>query len=170
MRRAALLAAALAASPAAAEVKSAGPGGFELSWTVIVKASPTAAWALLVRPAEWWNAEHSWSGRAANLSLEPQAGGCFCEAVPPGGSVEHGRVLAARPGAALVLEAPLGPLQSLAVSARLSWTLKATPGGTEIAQVYAVGGYMPMGGDKLAPLVDQVLADQLARLKARIER
>jgi hypothetical protein len=78
-------------------------------------------------------------------------------------------VLAAWPGRKLVLEAPLGPLQSLAVSARLSWSLKPVAGGTEIVQTYAVGGYIPMGGEKLAPLVDGVLAEQLGRLKARLD-
>jgi hypothetical protein len=159
----------LSAAPAVAEVKSATPGGFEVQSVVVVKASPEATWARLVKPASWWNPEHSWSGRAENLTLEPRAGGCFCEAVPPGGSVEHGRVLSAMPGRLLLLEAPLGPLQSLAVTTRLSWRLRPVAGGTEITQIYVAGGYLPMGGDALAPAVDGVLSEQLARLKASLE-
>jgi len=165
-----LIAAGIAAAPASAEVKSAAANGFEVSSTVTVKASPEQAWAMLVKPAEWWSPEHSWSGKAANLSLDPRAGGCFCEAVPPGGSVAHGRVLGAWPGKKLVLEAPLGPLQSMAAASRLSWTLRPVPGGTEIVQTYVVGGYLPMGGAAIAPAVNGVLAEQLGRLKARLER
>jgi uncharacterized protein YndB with AHSA1/START domain len=160
----------LAAAPANAEVKSATASGFEVQSVAVVKASPEAAWAMIVRPASWWNPEHSWSGKAGNMTLDPRAGGCFCEAVPPGGSVEHGRVLSAMPGRLLLLEAPLGPLQSLAVTTRLSWRLKPVAGGTEITQTYVAGGYLPMGGDTLAPAVDLVLSEQLTRLKASLER
>ncbi|MEA3060769.1 MAG: hypothetical protein QOJ94_550 [Sphingomonadales bacterium] len=160
----------LAAAPADADVKSATASGFEVQSVAVVKASPEAAWAMIVRPALWWNPEHSWSGKAGNLTLDPRAGGCFCEAVPPGGSVEHGRVLSAIPGKFLLLEAPLGPLQSLAVSTRLSWRIAPVAGGTEITQTYVVGGYVPVGADKLAPAVDGVLSEQLARLKASLER
>jgi hypothetical protein len=159
----------LAAAPAGAEVKSATASGFEVQSVAVVKVSPQAAWAMIVRPASWWDPEHSWSGKAGNMTLDPRAGGCFCEAVPPGGSVEHGRVLSAMPGRLLLLEAPLGPLQSLAVTTRLSWRLKPVAGGTEITQTYVAGGYLPMGGETLAPAVDGVLAEQLARLKARLD-
>ena len=160
----------LAAAPAGAEVKSATASGFEVQSAVVVRATPEQAWAMIARPSEWWDPQHSWSGKAGNLSLDPRAGGCFCEAVPPGGTVEHGRVLSAIPGKLLLLEAPLGPIQSLAVATRLSWRLAPVPGGTEITQTYAIGGYVPVGADKLAPAVDGVLAGQLARLKARLER
>jgi hypothetical protein len=43
-------------------------------------------------------------------------------------------------------------------------------GGTEITQTYVAGGYMRSGGEVLAPLVDQVLAGQLDRLRAYLER
>jgi hypothetical protein len=42
----------------------------------------------------WWNAEHSYSGDAANLSLDVAPGGCFCERWKDG-SAEHGRVIMA---------------------------------------------------------------------------
>ncbi|MEA3040118.1 MAG: hypothetical protein QOE79_2631 [Sphingomonadales bacterium] len=169
MRRLSAALLLLAAAPAGAEVRSATASGFEVRSVAVVKASPEAAWAMIVRPAAWWNPEHSWSGKAANLTIDPRAGGCFCEAVPPGGSVEHGRVLSAMPGRLLLLEAPLGPLQALAVTTRLSWRLKPVAGGTEITQTYVAGGYLPMGGDALAPAVDGVLSEQLVRLKASLD-
>ena len=60
------------------------------------------------------------------------------------------------------LQAALGPLQSEAVVGTLTWSLRAVEGGTEIVQTYVVGGYMRGGLEPVAPLVDQVMSDQLA--------
>src|SRR3546814_10432451 len=69
---------------------------------------------LLSQPGRWWNGAHSYSGSAANLRLEPVAGGCFCEALPGEegrvGSVEHARVIHAAPDRQLRLSGALGPL------------------------------------------------------------
>src|SRR3546814_9802807 len=46
---------------------------------------------LLSQPGRWWNGAHSYSGSAANLRLEPVAGGCFCEALPGEEGREIGR-------------------------------------------------------------------------------
>ena len=73
------------AAPSAAEVIQSSPPGFVTQDRVTIAASPERTWSLLVRPSRWWNAEHSWSGNADNLALEPQAGGCFCETLPGGG-------------------------------------------------------------------------------------
>jgi hypothetical protein len=163
------------ASSAAAEVKSAGPTGFESENRLVVAATPAETWKMLGRIGEWWNKSHTYSGDSANLRLELKAGGCFCETLParasgPAGSVQHGRVLAAMPYSMLVLEAPLGPLQSEAVSARLTWILRAVPGGTEVVQRLVAGGRFSGDPVKLAPLVDQVLAEQLAGLQHRLAR
>ena len=101
MRRAiAILAAMLvsvpAAAPAAAEVVSVTPQGFEVSRTVAIAASPDAVYAALGRIGSWWNPAHSYSGDPRNMTLDPRAGGCFCETnLANGGSVEHGRVILA---------------------------------------------------------------------------
>lgn len=110
MVRIGLLALALTASPAWGEVKSSGPGSFEIENRAIVAATPAETWAALGRIGEWWESSHTYSGDAANLTLDLKAGGCFCEAVPAdGGTIEHMRVIHARPGATL---------RSTAVSAR----------------------------------------------------
>ncbi len=54
-------------------------------------------------------------GSAANLSLEARAGGCWCERLADGGSVEHLRVLLVSPGRMLRMRGALGPFQGLAV-------------------------------------------------------
>jgi hypothetical protein len=70
----------------------------------------------------------------------------------------------------LRLQGALGPLQAEAVAGTFSWSLKAVPGGTEITQTYAVAGSIRGGAEKLAPLVDQVLAAQLARFQKSLAR
>src|SRR5438105_14129671 len=74
---------------ASAVVVSAGDSGFEVLETATVAASPRDAYARLVDVAAWWNKAHTFSGDAANLSLEARAGGCFCERLKEGGSVQH---------------------------------------------------------------------------------
>lgn len=169
MRHLVLMAAA-AASPAAAEVKSAVPAGFAVESRAVVAAAPAEAYAQIVRIDEWWDAAHSYSGNAANLSLQARPGGCFCERLADGGGVEHMRVVSARPGVELRLQGGLGPLQAEAVTGSLSWSLKPAGGGTEIVQRYVVGGYVEGGADRIAPAVDQVLAGQLLRLQQKLAR
>ena len=162
---------ALLSAPAAAEVISSGPNGFALRSSATVAASPADTYAQLTRVGEWWNGAHSYSGDAANMTLEARAGGCFCERVPEGnGSIEHGRVVYAQPDQALRLSGALGPLQQEGVSGALTWTLKAVPQGTEITQTYVVGGYFTHGAQPLAPLVDTVMTEQFDRLVTRLRR
>jgi len=42
-------------------------------------------------------------------------------------------------------------------------------GKTELSLTYALGGYLPGGADKLAPVVDGVLGQQVGRLKSLVE-
>jgi uncharacterized protein YndB with AHSA1/START domain len=154
---------ALCASPAAAEVVSADDRGFVIEERATLPVPPATAWSRLVRPALWWSSQHSWSGQAANMTIDPRAGGCFCERWA-GGEAEHGRVLQAVPGKLLRLSAPLGPLQSMGVSASLSFELVAKGATTEVRLRYVVGGNFGMDPRTLAPAVDGVLREQLARL------
>jgi len=163
---------ALSAAPAAAAVEEAAPVGFIVRSQAVVAATPAEAWAMLARLGEWWSDEHTYSGDSANMRLELKAGGCFCETLPArsGGGVEHGRVLTAMPYELLVLDAPLGPIQTEAMVGRLTWRLRAVDGGTQVTQTFVAGGYARGGADKLAPIVDKVLAEQLEGLKARLAR
>jgi hypothetical protein len=163
------------ATAASAAVEEAAPDGFRLRSQAVVAATPAETWAMLGRIGEWWSKAHTYSGDAANLRLELKAGGCFCEALParaagPEGGVAHGRVLAAMPSDMLVLDAPLGPLQSQAMVGRLTWTLRAVDGGTEVTQTFVAGGYAKGGAGMLAPIVDTVLAEQLEGLRRRLAR
>lgn len=167
MRRAGVATAlALIASPAVAEVASVDDRGFVIERHVTVTTTPAATWARLIRPARWWSNTHSWSGRAANMTIEPRIGGCFCERWK-GGEAEHGRVIQAVPGRLLRLSAPLGPLQSMGVSAVLSFELVPVGNATEVRLRYIVGGNFGMDPRALAPAVDNVLREQLAGLAKR---
>lgn len=156
---------ALGSAPAMAEVRASGAAGFALESRATVAASPAEAYAALGRIGRWWSSEHTYSGEAANMTLELRVGACFCETIPADhGVIEHGRVIYARPGQTLRLQAALGPLQSEAVQGTLTWSLRAVDGGTEVTQTYIVGGYMRGGLEAVAPLVDQVMAEQVRRL------
>ncbi|MDX3910560.1 MAG: SRPBCC domain-containing protein [Sphingobium sp.] len=170
-----LASAALLASSATASVTSASDAGFDTVSTVEIAASPADVYAVLVTPARWWVAAHSYSGKAANLSINPQAGGCFCESLPAtaltgAGSVEHARVLYAQPASTLRLSGALGPLQAEAAVGTLTFTLEPAGQGTKVTMSYVVGGHIRGGAAAVAPIVDQVMAQQLHGLKAAAEK
>ncbi|MEK7342794.1 MAG: SRPBCC family protein [Pseudomonadota bacterium] len=157
------------AVPAHAAVTASSDAGFVSENKVEIAADPAAVYALITAPGRWWNDAHTYSGDSANMTIDARAGGCFCEAIPAksgaAGSVEHGRVVYAVPGKQLRLSAALGPLQSEAVVGTLDLTITPSGNGVKVVMTYVVGGYVRGGTAKLAPIVDQVLAEQLAGLK-----
>ena len=166
-----LIATAVAAlaTAARAEVVDVQASGFEVRQTAHIAAPPAQVYAALGQVGRWWSNEHSFSGDAANLSLEPKAGGCFCETLKDGGWAAHMRVIYAQPGQALRLEGAIGPLQTLGATGHLIWTLTAKDGGADLVQTYDVGGYAKGGFNGWATPVDGVLTAQLARLKRFVE-
>jgi len=167
---AAALAAALEGPPAGAAVVNVAPGGFEIKQIVHIAASPAKAYAALVEPKLWWDSGHTFSGSAANLSLDARAGGCFCETLANGGSVQHEVVVRAEPGQALVMRGALGPFQGRGVDGALSFDLKPSAGGgVDLTMTNDLGGYMSEGMAVWAPRADAMLAGQMARLKAYLE-
>jgi len=157
------------AAPAAAEVTASGETGFATHNEVLVAAEPEVAWEALIRPGTWWNSEHTYSGDADNMRIEPKPGGCFCEVVPAAnGEIEHMRVLYVVPGSTLRMSGGLGPLQSEAVTGVLTVTLKPEGEMTRISFDYVVGGFMRMPMAQMAPVVDQVVGEQLLRLGTRL--
>lgn len=149
------------------EVTSAGPGAFLIEAEAEVAASPEQTWRALGRLPRWWSSPHTYSGDASNLSLDVRAGGCWCERWPGGQSVEHGRVV-------LVMEhegvrtlrmvAALGPLQSMGVNGVLTYTVEPHANGAKITMTYRVSGDPGLSLNQVAPLVDQVMMEQFARL------
>ena len=157
------------AGPASAEVKSATPTGFEIVTMATISAPADRVYAALGEVGRWWSPSHTFSRGAGNLSMELHAGGCFCERLKDGGSVQLLQVVYAAPGEGLRLRGALGPLQTEGVDGTLSWTLKPVEGGTSLTQSYVVGGYIRSAMEQWAPRVDRVLDEQLQRLKSCVE-
>lgn len=155
------------AAPAGAEVTSASPSAFVIEAEAEVAASPAETWRKLLRIERWWNSDHTYSGDARRLSLEPRAGGCWCEHWGDGQSVEHMRVV-------LVMEnegvrtlravGALGPLQEMGVNGVLTFTVAPLASGAKITMTYRVIGDAALGLDQIAPGVDGVLLEQFGRL------
>lgn len=161
-----LLASCIAfAVPARAEVKDAAAGGFTVENVQTVPVAADAAWQALIEDVDrWWPKDHSWWGEASTLSIDPRAGGCFCE-LDGARQAQHMQVVFAEPGKTLRMLGGLGPLQGMGLHGVLEFRLTpAEAEGTRIALYYRVGGYTGDDLAKLAPVVDRVQAQQLAAL------
>jgi len=161
----ALVAAALLPGLAGAEVKQAAPDGVIFEHRFELSATTADAWAVLVHPERYWPNDHTWSGNAANMSLKPEAGGCFCEQWD-GGSAEHGRVVMAMPGKLLRFRGSLGPFQEMAVTGIMTVTLTATATGTTAVVTYRISGDASHRLDAFASVVDGVVRQQFAGFAA----
>jgi uncharacterized protein YndB with AHSA1/START domain len=159
------------AAPAQTEVVQAMPAGFELSQAITIDVPIARAWAALKLPQRWWDKNHTYSDDSANLYLDAQATGCFCEKLPDSkGSVEHARILYVAPGRMIRMVGSLGPLQAEAVTGTLTFKLdREGDDKTRLTMSYVVGGYVRAGADTLASKVDEVLALQLVNLKTFAE-
>ena len=165
---------AICSLPASAAVTASGPSGFSLKVEVPVAAPPEEAFARFLRIGQWWNSEHSYSGDAAtNMTLDANPGGCFCEKLPNGGFVKHMDVVFSAPGKLLRLQGGLGPLQDIGASGVMSFTFKADGSdgkATKVTLTYNVSGFVPGKGlGELAPAVEGVLSEQMARYKRFVE-
>lgn len=167
------------ASIAQAEVTASDDSGFVTRDEAVVDATPKEVWLALISPAKWWSSAHTWSGDSSNLTLKPQAGGCFCERIPEDpdpmkitleGSVEHMRVIQAYPEKALRMLGALGPLQSEPVNGVLTISISKVEQGTRVVWEYVVGGYMRYDVATIAPAVDGVMSEQLNGLATLLGR
>jgi hypothetical protein len=157
-------------SVARAEVSSSSPAGFLVKNETVVAASPDSVYGTLVNQVSaWWDPDHTFSGDAANMSIDARPGGCFCEALPDGGGVRHLQVVYVAPGKLLRMAGALGPLQGSGLAGSLTWRFTAQGDSTRVAMQYSAGGYMEGDLQQIAPVVDGVLHGQLVRLKAFVE-
>jgi Polyketide cyclase / dehydrase and lipid transport len=152
-----------------AEVVTVSAAGLEVREVIHVAASADKAYAVLITPAKWWSSEHTFSHDAANLTLDAHAGGCWCERLPGGGSVEHLHVLYVAPGKVLRLRGALGPFQAYALDGVMTVTVKPTDGGADLEMSYSLGGFAKDGFEMSAKVVDMVLTEQVQRLKKAID-
>lgn len=160
---------AAAAAAAHAETSNVSASGFTVTHAAVVTGEPEQVWQAFTQLPRWWKPTHTWSGESSNMTLDAQAGGCWCERWGNGQSAVHGRVLLALPGSALRLQAWLGPLQEMPVAGVLTFGTAKRDGQTRLRLVYRVAGGADAGLDKLATPVDEVIGEQVKRLKAFIE-
>jgi hypothetical protein len=152
-------------SQARAEIVNAGPNGFNLRHVIDApNVAPPAVWAALADVAKWWDPEHTYSGDARNLTIEPIVRGCFCEKTSLYAGIEHATVVYAQPAKTLRLIGALGPLQEFGVTGSLTWQIDAAGGGSRITMTYNVGGFADRPLSDWAPIVDEVLVVQAKRL------
>jgi len=154
---------------ARAETSGVSPSGFVVTHALVVDAQPDKVWQAFTQLPRWWNDDHTYSGKASNMSVDAQAGGCWCERWGDGRSAVHGLVVLAQPGSVLRFNAGLGPLQDLAVTGVLTFGTAHRDGQTRLRVTYRVFGSAEAALDKLAPAVDGVIAVQVQRLKTYIE-
>ncbi len=152
---------------ATAEVRQSAPDGALIEHRFRIAATPAAVWQTLVHPERWWPADHTWSGTPGNLSLAPDAGGCFCERWD-GASAEHARVIMSRPGALLRMRGSLGPLQEMAVTGVLTVTLEANADGTEAVVTYRLSGHPSHKLETFIAAVDQVIGLQFGNFATAV--
>ncbi|HEX9278384.1 MAG TPA: ATPase [Casimicrobiaceae bacterium] len=151
-----------------AEIKATASDGFFIVHSARIDAGPTRIYALLPAIGRWWSSSHTYSGDAANLMLDAEAGGCFCERWKDG-AVAHGRVILALRDQLLRIDTALGPLQSKAVTGVLSFQLVPDGKATVLTLAYRVNGASASALDKDAPAVDRVLGEQFARFVRLVE-
>ena len=153
------------ATGARADIIQPSPDLTEISFQLHVTTNAAGAYAAVTHPEKWWNGEHSYSGDAANMTLEAVAGGCWCEKLPAGGSVQHMRVLTAIPGKLLRLSGGLGPLQEQPMTGVMTWSFKDDPaGGSVIDLKYRLAGSSDLPAN-WPQAVNGVLGGQMQRLQ-----
>lgn len=160
-----LIAVSLIASPAGAAVVSASEHGFEVQNSVNLVVPQAQAFEAFGEVGQWWNNEHTYSGEGRRMSLAMRPGGCFCEPLDGGGGIEHMRVTFVQPGERVVLTGSLGPLLYEATTGVMDVKVERIAGGSRVTMNYRVAGFAKGGAAALAPVVDQVLADQMKRFR-----
>src|SRR5262245_6649726 len=148
-----------------AEIVSAGPSGFSLRHVAeMPNVAAPVIWAALADVGKWWDPEHTYSGDARNLTLEPVVRGCFCERLSLYAGIEHMSVVYAQPAKTLRLNGALGPLQEFGVAGSLTFQIEPAGGGSRLTVTYNVGGFADRPLADWAPIVDEVLGLQVKRL------
>lgn len=152
----------LSQTPALAEVVSVNDNGFTVKADVHISAKRDDAFAQLLNIGDWWNSSHTWFGDAKAMSIEPKAGGCWCESAD-GRSSLHGTVSQIDPGKLLRLNAQLGPLQEMAVTGVLTFKVEEMGGGAHLYATYTVNGLSPEGAQQWSEAVNFVINEQVTR-------
>lgn len=116
--------------------------------------------------SQWWESDHTFSGKAENLYFDFAKERCFCERMPDNGFVRHLEVIHVQPRKRVVFSGGLGPLQDQTVNGKMIWSFEQTDKGVKVDIEYRVYGKIVDGMGKWPGAVDFVLGTQVKRLKA----
>lgn len=151
------------------EVTEVAANGFQIRMTIPCKAKPEIVYDSFVNHVgEWWDAAHTYTQDAKNLSVEAKPHGGFIEKLPDGGFVRHFEIVYLAPNKTIRLEGGMGPLQEQGIAGSMTINFKPVDAGTNIELTYNVGGFMPGGEAKMkqwSTPVKMVITQQMHRLR-----
>ena len=150
---------ALCATPAAAEVVARTADSFTLRFAEAADIEPDEIPGTLRGLSRWWDPAHTYTGSAANLSLDLTPGGCWCERFPDGTDFDHGRTVSVGSDR-FVFDAPFGPMRGKVTSARLTISWPAANDGWTPTWTMVVEG---PGIGAMADTVDAVMGNGYMR-------
>lgn len=160
----------LLSTPVSAALSLSGAHGFTVTHSIETTADPFYAYRTMTSHVnQWWSEDHTWSGNAANLYMDIEPGGCFCERLTGKGEAEHLRIIYYSAGEEIRFDGALGPLQAMPVSGRMIWKIEPLEGGSRITFTYHVFGHVKGGLQNIAPAVDGVIGEQINRLAQRLD-
>ncbi len=158
--------------PAAAEVVDAGPDGFKVEHQTYIEADRAEVWRAALDIGSWWSDDHTISGEASRMRIDPRPMGCFCEMLGPTDGVVHLTVTTVSTNSMLRMTGGLGPLGVMGASGNMIWEFSDAEGEAEgmtlVKFSYAVGGYYEGGIASMAEPVDFVIGEALLRLKQHV--
>ena len=145
------------------EVLQSAPDGFHLKIEIEIPIGSDDAYRKFVDDFnKWYDASHSYSQNAENLSLDLEQHSMF-ERLPEGGFVRHMEISFHQPGKSLRMLGGLGPLQTMGVSGCMEFKFAERDGKTVVSMEYIVTGASFQKLDRLAAPVDGVMNAQLQR-------
>ncbi len=146
-----------------AEVISSSDHNFHIRIRMEVPVAPEVAYRRFLEIDRWWDGSHTWFGDAGGLTIEPQAGGCFCERQGRQ-TAFHMLVTYVNPGREIRMTGGLGPLQRLGLHGGMTFLFDTIEDKSFIVHEYRVIGFVEGGLADFGKIVDQVQTGQLARL------
>jgi len=114
-------------------VVEAAANGFQIKISISCKAKPDVVYDSMVNHiSEWWDASHSYTQDAKNMSIEVRPHGWFIEKLPKGGFVRHFEITYLAPGKSIRFEGGMGPLQEQGIAGSMTINFKPTDSGSTI--------------------------------------
>lgn len=150
---------------AKAEVSEVSEQHFIVTINTSINAPSDQVYEQFVEIGEWWIDSHTWFGDASAMTIEPKAGGCFCERNGEQQAL-HMTISQINPNKSIHMTGGLGPLSSLAVNGYMTWTFEATEdNSTSLKLNYRVTGFVNQKTEDWAKAVDGVLMQQVSNLE-----